>query len=97
MPFGLVGIMFSELRLRKTNTIGTHLYVESEEQKLKLSPRYRKQVGGCPRQRVEVSKVCEGGKGVQKRQTFSYKINKSWDEMHSMVTRVKWMDESYGC
>lgn len=35
----------------------------------------------------EVGKMCKGG---QKVQTFSYKINKSWDMMCSMATIVNY-------
>ena len=33
------------------------------------------------------SKSLELGKGAQKIQTCSYKINKSWDIMYSMMTK----------
>ena len=46
----LEGIMLSEIRQRKTNTIWFHLYMKSKEEKQakqKQTHRYREQTGGC--------------------------------------------------
>ena len=47
--------------------------------------RYREQTRGCQRR---VWGVIERGEGGSKVQTSSYKINKSWDVMYSLVTVV---------
>ena len=42
------GIMLSEISQRKTNTVRSHLYVESKNKKQTKNPhRYREQIGGC--------------------------------------------------
>ena len=62
------------VRLRKTNTVWSHLYVESKKNKKQIH-RNRDQICGCQKQGGGVGELDEGG---QKVQTSGYKINKYW-------------------
>ena len=46
------GHMLSKISQRKTNTVWSHLYVESKKEKHKWAYRYREQIGGCQRHGV---------------------------------------------
>lgn len=70
-------VMISEISW--TNTVSSHLYVESKPNQTKENQvhRYIEQVGGYQRLGMEggVGEMVEGG---QKAQTSSYNINKSY-------------------
>ena len=68
----LDGIMLTVIRQRRTNTVWSHLHVKSKKTKTNLVVTENKMAFA-----KEVIVGCKMSEGVQKVETFSYKISKS--------------------
>ena len=82
------GIMLSEISQTEKDKYHISLtcgIFKKQNKTKKQAYRYKEQVGKCQKWGERVGKM---GKGGQKVQTSSYKRNKSWDVMYSMVTIV---------
>ena len=66
----------------ENNTIRSHSEPESNKER---THSYKEEIDGCQRKGLGMGEI---GKGGQKAQNSSYKTNRSWYEMYSLVTIV---------